>query len=366
MRNPNGYGSISKLPGKRRKPIRVRITVGWEIIDKATGEVLGTRRSTEGIPEDLLANIKLKQLYKPIGYFKTRPEAMLALAEYHKNPHSFDVPTVTFTEIFNKWSEEKYTKTSHSSVNGYNAAYKLSSSLYEMVFVDIRKSHMQAVIDNCNKGYGTRKKIKVLFNQLYKYAMENDIVVKDYSAYVVIGKNESESNRKPFTQEEIQILFDNVNRMDFIDTILIMIYTGLRIGELLLIETANVDLENRTMKGGLKTEAGKNRIIPINKKILPFIAKRQKEGHKYLIVNHENNLMKYWNYKEEKWAKIIEQLEMEHLPHDCRHTFATLMDNAGANKVSIKRIMGHSSTDITDKVYTHKDIEELIKAIDLI
>ena len=42
------------------------------------------------------------------------------------------------------------------------------------------------------------------------------------------------------------------------------------------------------------------------------------------------------------------------------------MNNAGANKVSIQRIMGHASKDITDKVYTHKDIAELKKAVDLI
>ena len=154
--------------------------------------------------------------------------------------------------------------------------------------------------------------------------------------------------------------------MDLIDTILIMIYTGLRIGELLLIKTADVDVANRTMKGGLKTAAGKNRIIPINKKILPFVAKRQAEGHEFLVVNYENKQMKYWNYYEENWKIIMEQLGLEHKPHDCRHTFATLMDNAGANKVSIKRIMGHASKDITDRIYTHKDIEELMKAIDLI
>jgi hypothetical protein len=158
LRNPNGYGNISKLPGKRRKPFRVRITVGWD---------------NEG-----------KQLYKPIGYFKTRPEAMLALAEYHKNPHSIEVSTITFSEIFKKWSEEKFSKTSHSSVNGYNAAYKYCDSLLDMVFIDIKKAHLQAVIDNCERGHGTLKKIKVLFNQLYKYAMENDIAIKDYSKFV--------------------------------------------------------------------------------------------------------------------------------------------------------------------------------------
>ena len=340
MKNPNGYGCVFKLSGKRRKPFGVRITAGW---------------TDEG-----------KQLFRNLGYCKTRPEAMIALAEYNKNPYSMEASTVTFAEIFGKWSEYKYSKTSRSSINGYNAAYKISAEIHDMKFVEIKKSHLQSVIDQCERGHGTLKKVKVLFNQLYKHALENDIVMKDYSKFVEVGHNESESTRKPFTDEEIQLLFNNVAGMDFIDTVLIMIYTGLRIGELLLIKTANVNIGNRTMKGGLKTEAGKNRIIPINKKILPFVAKRQSEGHEFLVVNFENKKMSYWNYYDEKFKVIMEHLGLNHKPHDCRHTFATLMDNAGANKVSTERIIGHASKDITDKVYTHKDIEELMKAIDLI
>jgi len=354
MKNPNGFGNVSKLPGKRRNPFRARVTLGWEA-DKETG--------------------KTKQVFKELGCYKDRPAAIAALVLYHQNPLAF-AEQITFAKLYEKFSEEKFgkkewadgesTELSKSSVLGYKAAYNYCEPLYDMIFTEIKKAHLQSVINSCSKGYGTRKKIKVLFNQMYKYAMENDLAEKDYSQYVDIGKNDSESKRKPFTKQEIDKLFENADRMDFIDTILIMIYTGLRIGELLLIENVNIDLENRIMRGGLKTAAGKNRVIPINIKILPFIAKRKEQGHKYLIVNHENKQMKYWNYTDEKWDKIMEQLEMKHLPHDCRHTFATLMDNAEANKLCTKRIMGHASSDITDKVYTHKDIEELKKAVDLI
>jgi integrase len=340
MRNPNGFGSIYKLSGKRRKPFIVRKTIGW---------------GDDG-----------KQLYQTIGYYATRAEAMRALAEFNTNPYDIDAAKVTFAEVFEKWSNRKFDKISKSNVNGYNSAYKLSESLHTIKFVDIKTDHLQDVIDDCELGYGTLRKIKVLFNQLYKYAMEYDIVNKDYAKYVDIGEDESESTRSPFSQEEIKKLWDNVERMEFIDTILIMIYTGLRPGELLLIKTNNIDIANRTMTGGIKTKAGKNRIIPLNKKIIPMVNKRVLDGYEYLIVNHEGNQMRYWNFYEEKWKKIMEQLEMEHKPHDCRHTFATLMDNAEANKLSIKRIMGHASQDITDKVYTHKDIEQLIAAVDLI
>lgn len=340
MRNPNGYGSIYKLSGKRRKPFIVRKTIGW--------------------------NDDGRQLYQTIGYYASRPEAIRALADFNLNPYDIDVAKVNFSEVFEKWSTRKFDKISKSNVNGYNAAYKISESLHEMKFVDIKTDHLQDVIDECELGYGTLRKIKVLFNQLFKYAMEHDIVNKDYAKYVDIGEDESESTRSPFTNEEIQLLWENVGRMEFIDTVLIMAYTGLRPGELLLIKTADIDIENRTMRGGIKTKAGKNRLIPINKKILPLIQQRVQSENEFLVVNFEGNQMRYWNYYEEKWKKIMEQLEMEHKPHDCRHTFATFMDNAGANKLSIKRIMGHASSDITDKVYTHKDIEELKKAIDLI
>lgn len=74
--------------------------------------------------------------------------------------------------------------------------------------------------------------------------------------------------------------------------------------------------------------------------------------------------MKYDNYYRERFSPIMEQLGMKHKPYDCRHTFATLMNNADANKTSIKKIIGHSSFPTTETTYTHKDIEELKKAID--
>ena len=88
-------------------------------------------------------------------------------------------------------------------------------------------------------------------------------------------------------------------------------------------------------------------------------------GCKYLIANSLGNQMKYSNYRREKWDKMMEQLELnkDHKPHDTRHTFSTMMDRTPANKLCTKRILGHSSTDITEKVYTHKDIKDLIEAV---
>src|SRR5690625_1848029 len=125
-----------------------------------------------------------------------------------------------------------------------------------------------------------------------------------------------------------------------------------------------MQLDKRYFQDGFKTEAGINRVIPIHKKTHKLIEDRMDTNNEYLITNFERNKLGYYVYYHEEFKKILQQLELDHRPHDCRHTFATLMDNAAANKLSIKRIMGHAAKDITDKVYTHKDIKQLLMAID--
>lgn len=339
MKNPNGYGSVYKLSGKRRKPFIAQKTVGWD---------------ENG-----------KQIYQVIGYYEKRADALKALAEFNENPYNVQVSKVTFKDVFELWKTRKYEGIGKSAINGYNAAFEACIPLHDMKFVEIKTVSMQDVILNCDKGYGTLRKIKVLFNQLFKYAMENDIVTKDYSDFVDIGKNTTENTRVPFSKAEIDKLFALEPHIEFVDTILIMIYSGLRIGELLILKCADIDIDRKIIKGGIKTEAGKDRIIPIHPRIFPFIEKRLNQNNKYLVTNN-NKKMLYDNYYRDHWIHIMEQLEMNHKPHDCRHTFATLMSNADANKTAIKKIIGHSSYVTTEKIYTHKDIDELRKAVEMI
>lgn len=341
MRMPNGYGAVIKLSGKRRRPYQARITVGYSDIGK--------------------------QLYATLGYFAKREEALCCLEEYHSSPYDIKAEKTTFEDVYKMCSEDHFKNVSDSAIERYSNAYRrYCKELHTMRFKDIRLRHLQGVIDNCGMAHPTRAAIKTLFNLLFKYAIKNDIVEKNYAEFVDIGQREGKIKRKIFSKDEIQKLFDNVDKLEFVDTILIMIYSGMRIGELLDIKTENVHLEERYMIGGLKTKAGKNRIIPINKKIEPFIRKYYNPNNEYLITNFKGKKMKYSNYRREKFDNIMEKLKMDHRPHDARHTFASLMDSAGANNLCRKRIMGHASQDITDDVYTHKTIEELIENVDLI
>ena len=248
MRNPNGYGSVIKLGGKRRKPFAVRVTTGWD---------------NNG-----------KQVYKYLGTFSTKKEAEHHLVHYNENPYNIEIQSITFLEVYEKWKNEKFETVGHSAQLGYIAAFKNCKILHNIRFVELKSSHLQEIISNSNIKYASKRKIKILFNQLYSYAMKNDIISKDYSKYIDIGKNTEENGRRPFTSEEIERLWELVNENEWIDTILILIYTGFRIGELLEIKNNDIDLENKIIKGGLKTEAGKDRLVPIHPKIFNFIKNR--------------------------------------------------------------------------------------------
>lgn len=345
MKHPNGYGSITKLKGSRRKPYMVRITTGRSL-DPKTGNI---------------------QLHRAVlGYYPTRKEAMQALAEYNTKPFDLKTKQITLEEIYQLWSKEKFSSIADKSVATYKAAYKHITKTLPVPIRDLRKFQLQECIDECPAGYTTKKNIRTLYHQLFDYAIQNDIIEKNYAEFLNIGEHTTVIKRTVFSSEEIQKLWKNVDRMEYIDSILILIYSGMRVGELLEMQRCNVDIEKKTMRIVRAKNKSSLRTVPIHEKILPLVKKYYDLGQEPLLPNTEGNFFTYSNYQQKKWKHIMDQLEMSHLPHDTRHTFASIADTAGLKKICIKRILGHESNDITDKVYTHKDIEELLEQINMI
>lgn len=336
MKNPNGYGSVVKLSGNRRNPFCVRKTVGW--------------------------NDKGHPIYTVIGYYPTRKDGMIALAEYNNNEYDVDMRKKTMKELYEMWLEKDTSKLSKSTVSSLKSAFKHCTALHKMKYRDIKKAMMQDCIDNCGKGYSTQWAIKNLFNHLDKYALELDIIEKDY-ARLTTAEPIPTTSKIPFTDAEVEQLWKSQND-EWVDSVLFFLYTGFRISEMLQMKISNVDLEAGTMQGGVKTKAGKNRIVPIHSKILPIVKTRVAEGNEYLFSYKGKRMSssQYYIF----WNQVMEAQEMKHTPHECRHTFRSRLDSVGANKVCIDRIMGHSSGNTGETVYTHKTIEELKEAIELI
>lgn len=346
---PNGYGTIYKMSGKRSRPFRAVKTDKW-ILDATTG--------------------KSKQIRFTIGYYATREEAMIALANYNENPYDVKTNTITFSEIYEKWSADYFpTLSNPSSVRTVKAAYAYCNGLYNMKMKDIRVSHLEGTILNANVGSSTKSRIKSLFNMMYKYCIAHDIVEKDYASVMFANgnpiKKEHTKEIIPFSQEEIFLLWDNLHQIAFTDMILIGIYSGWRPQELAILKVSDIDLETGTMKGGLKTDAGKNRIVPIHPLIKPLIEKRIQEAtalqSEYLfndVNGQQGTYMTYDKYRK-RFEKVMKYLKLTHRPHETRHTFITKAKSCNMDEYILKLIVGHAIDDITEKVYTHRTIEQL-------
>ena len=180
---------------------------------------------------------------------------------------------------------------------------------------------------------------------------------------VELPTHEDSTLHKPFSREELSTLWQHTDDLGA-RVALILCYTGLRPTELAQIKTADVDLTGRFMRGGIKTAAGKNRLIPIAEKIFPLIEGVYDPGNEFLLTLKSKPVSNVQSLRHNIWDKS--PLLTGHLPHDGRHTCATLMDNADIPLKIKQLILGHSSTDITSKVYTHKTQAQLLDAINRI
>lgn len=350
LKLPNSYGSVTKLTGNRRKPYMIRKTIGY-IYDEGTG--------------------KLKENRIIIGYAKTRADAMQMLADYNSNPFDVELSKTTFKEVYERWSEEKYPTISHSGVLGYRASYKVCEPLYDRQFKELKLNDLQRVIDNSKKNYPTMKKIKILFNQMYDYAMKHEICSKDYSVFVDIqkhkNKNPNKYERTKFSNDEVKTIWKEADN-HYGQILLMLIYTGVRVSELCDLKKENVFINDRYFKVvESKTENG-IRYVPIADKILPFFKWwYENSTSEYLLHAPNSNRMLYRNYRDAYFKPIMAKYNMTHKIHDTRHTCTSMLTQANVKPVTIKKIIGHSGAmSLTEKVYTHLDIQELLDAINKI
>ncbi len=354
MRNPNGYGTVFKMPGRRRKPWCARITTGW----KKTIIKRGKNKGKE-VP---------RQTYQIIGYFETKQEGIDALALHRVDPVSPRM-NITLKELYDEWSTAKYkSDISRDTINNYKAAWLHIKKLEKAKFKDLRTAHWQKVIDEKKEslGHSSLKKIKSLATMLYNYALKNDIAKKNYAEYIELPR-QAKQEKQIFSDLDIKKMFKNADTVPWVDTILIMIYTGLRISEMLQLTKFNVDLEKQIITGGIKTDAGKDRMIPINKKILPYIKKWYQRNGQALVCREDDTPIPVKYYREKYYYPALEMLEIQKLtPHACRHTFASLMAAANVDPLYTQRIIGHSDYAFTANEYTHPEIKELKKAINKI
>ena len=227
----------------------------------------------------------------------------------------------------------------------------------------LKTMHLQNVINNCPSA-GSQRHIKAVFFNLYRYAMANDLAMKNYSASLKVQDKEASTLHKPFTMKELGWLWQNTGS-DLIKIILIQTYTGMRMSELSGIRMENVNLKDRYVVGGIKTSAGKNRTIPIADCIFPLVQHFHTISRfarcEYLIMPDIGRDI-HSLHGQADIGKLYRKAMPAHTTHDARHTFVTMCENAGIRSAVIKKIVGHVGS-VTEDVYTHKSVDQLLAAV---
>lgn len=301
--------------------------------------------------------------------FATKKEALEYLPQLRQSVPNVN-PNVKFKDHYEAWLAIHERKVTNDTVNCYKAAYKYFSPLYYVEISKIRTEHLQKCVDECPKGTRTKKNMKSLTTALWRYAIQNDIVDRNYAEFIYIPPEEK-TEKTTFTSEQIDLMWQNVALVPELKYVLVLIYTGMRIGEMISALSGKYHKEEQYFITGSKTKAGKDRVITISPRILPFFKDFGKGEYLFFDSNKKiaekyfrNNI--YYAALEKIGLDVLSE-DGSHLytPHCCRHTFATMMKNVDAPATDKQKLIGHSKFEMT-AYYTHTDIESLKQITDRI
>lgn len=337
MRRENGTGSIVKLSGNRRRPWLARLPAVEDPIDGHLDQ-------------------------KPLGTFKTRLDAERALLEYLDHP--IDLTDMTVAQLFDEWSKYHFETIEEPTIKGYTTNFKKLKRIHDVKVRDLNVQILQKALDDCsNMASSSIRTIRVLFSLLCKEALRRQMITMDYSNLLITPKGKPPKQKKIFTDLEIQKMWSSLGKVENIEVPLILIYTGMRLGELATCKIEYINLEDRYILHGIKTDAGKNRIIPLPTKIMPIITNLCKNNKNYLF-EHGGKPYTYAQLYKSMYAKALKAAGIKHqTSHACRRTYATMLNAKVMNKEYITKILGHADFDTTDKYYIIPQSKELVDAV---
>lgn len=315
-----------------------------------------------------------------VGSFKTRREAEQALEAYlnEKRP---DLYNATLDTLYDMWSRKHFDTLSVSGIQGYKAAYKSIAELSRCRMRELKTADFQRCVDAQAAAGASRskcEKIRQLCSQLCKFAMQNDIIDKNYAEFVKLPR-EDKKEKQIFTAQDRAVLWQHTGDKR-VQAILTMIYTGFRIGEICALKPS--DVHDGYMIGGEKTEAGKNRVVPFPQnvpEIERFVRSWLTDCTTETILGVTTEYFRKYQFypclaelgliappvKSQKTGKDM-YINPRLTPHSTRHTFASLSAAAGMPPEILQKIIGHADYSTTADIYVHQDIAALSAGMNMI
>ena len=353
MRLPNGYGHIKKLSGKRRKPWIAETPSRYD-------------------PETKTWKCKT------IGYYKTRTEAIEALTEWHKKPFdAYDTKKRTLKEVIDEYFQIVGKAKSPQTCKTYKDALRQISVLYDHDFGALTwRDYVQAMeFHGCTESYcdAIKKALSAVYGYAIRYGYVTDNEARKIKIKEINSKKSKDQTKKVWTDDQIKKVLEDKD--PFARYIEILLYSGLRRGELITLRVQDVHIDAKPPYLDIRAEIAKTaesvRHVPIHNRLIPIFKEliQGKEPHEAIITTKTKKPYG-GEYFDQTWARKRKsyQAGMEspaYAVHSTRHTFTTRMQELGTKQIYIDSITGHGKAGgTTNAIYTHIRLPRLKEEID--
>ena len=341
-----------------------------------------------------------KQLYKSV-YGRTQKEAddkTLEVKAAMRKGFDLSAERDTFSAWSDRWLSVKSAEISAGRLVVYQSHLKhLSRYLEHLPIIKIRTPDVQEVISDLSKSNpntgkpmarATLTELKGTAIQIFQFAIDSRIMDYNPAVAVKLPKGQVKTQRRALTEQEQGWICDMPHRAQ--RAAMIMLYAGLRRGEVIPLMWSDIDLKaatinvNKTVeivdgqfiqKNTAKSKAG-IRIVDIPRRLVDYL--REEKRDSLYACTSAAEMMHTPSSWDRLWESYLFNLNYKYgdftnrpkskfdpagvpfvipkiTPHMLRHTFATMLYLAGVDILTAKDQLGHADVKTTLNIYTHLD-----------
>ena len=304
-----------------------------------------------------------KPIRRTKGGFASKAEAIAYCPTLKAGGAEKPAEAPRLSAYWKTYSEGNMLKISKGKQSAYRTAWNKLKKIHDVRVDTLSVDLLQKTIDDKCKTFDPAKDCKTLLSNLFEMAAAEKFVVRDLPSFIALPEHE-EKERIPFSKDEQKAIwkaYDNGDRRAAAH--LLMIYTGMMPGELMLLKKDSIDLQNRViLRAGLKTKIRKRTPVVLADCILPVVED---------LIEHAQKSGYIWKRNEQRWYEdyyaVLESAGCRRLtPYSCRHTTATaLAVDQNVAPQTIRKIMRWSTTKMLDH-YAHPQTADALEGVNRI
>ena len=309
--------------------------------------------------------------------FKKKEDA-LAYCQELKNVKPEEIQ-LTLQQLYDKWEPWYKPRVDPDTFGCYRAAFAYFKPLHNDNIKSISAENLQKCLDDCPKGHRTHQNMKCTAGLLWSFGIDNNYVEKDITRNLFVGKGAS-VQREPLDDIEVEKIRKEIGKDRYAPYVYALCYLGYRPGEMLEIKKDQVKEHKGSLYivEGKKTDAGRDRIVPVHPKIDQIIRQQlATEGTDYLfpmhILNRKGEFKGYKVMTDNYFNKyafrpLADRLGIpkNKVPYSARHTFSDKLKEADGTDKTKAALIGHSDYKFTQKKYQSINLDELVTAMESI